>query len=96
MRRASRMVVSQVAKGNSSAKGHTGILAFMLAKVGKYSIGKQKTQIDPFRDFCVSCSVEGSRGLFHHQLESYAVYILDVDLWVILEILAQLGDIDVH
>jgi ascorbate-specific PTS system EIIC-type component UlaA len=42
MRRASRIVVSQVAKGNSSAKGHTGSLAFMLAKVGNYSIKKQK------------------------------------------------------
>jgi hypothetical protein len=35
-------MVKQAAKANSSSKGHTGSLAFILAKAGNYSIKKQK------------------------------------------------------
>jgi hypothetical protein len=49
MRCASRMV-KQAAKANSSSKGHTGSLAFMLAKAGNYSIKKQKNANSSFTE----------------------------------------------
>ena len=68
-------------------------LAFMLAKIIK-NIKNAKAR---FEAYCVcllgqKCSV----ALFHHQFESYAVYVLDVDVRVVLEIFAELGDVNIH
>ena len=59
---------------------------------------KNTTQTqNPFLGFLASVFRRfNSTVLLHHQLEPHAVYVLDVNIGVVLEVLAQFGDVDVH